>query len=126
MPNLDIKCSECGCIAEAFCALSTYVDGTGYPTPPCEKCSGKTEQVFLPNHGHVIDDTLPGGARWMWNLGDEGVWVSTKTQYKQELRSRGLVQAERNNYNKNDKSPWATRTTLRAGQRDPFIHKAER
>ena len=62
----------------------------------------------------------------MWNLGDHGVWVETKTQLKRELAARGLVQAERNTYNKSDKSPYATRTCLRPGQRDPFLQRAER
>ena len=97
----------------------------------CQKCGesyGVGEDYRCPHgavgRGGVIDDTLPGGARWMHNLGDEPVWVSTKSQFKEELSSRGLVQAERNSYNKNDKSPWATRTCLRPGQRDPFIHRA--
>lgn len=71
----------------------------------------------------VIDDTLPGGARWMHNLGDEPVWVETKTQLRDELAKRGLVQAERNSYNRDDKSPWATRTRLKADAVDPFLPK---
>ena len=99
----------------------------------CEHCGesyGVGEDYRCPHgpvgRGGVIDDTLPGGARWMHNLGDTPVWIETKSEYNRELSARGLVQAERNTYNKNDKSPWATRSTLRAGQRDPFIHKAER
>lgn len=38
----------------------------------------------------VIDDQLPGGARFIENLGNEPVWVETKTQLKQELDARGL------------------------------------
>jgi len=75
--------------------------------------------------GGVIDDTLPGGARWMHNLGDTPIWIETKTEYKKELAARGLVPAERNTYNKNDKSPYATRTCLRPGRHDPFIHRAD-
>ena len=94
----------------------------------CEKCGATYhvgEDYRCPHgpvgRGGVIDDTLPGGARWMHNLGDKPVWVETKTQYSRELSSRGLVQAERNTYNKSDKSPYATRTCLRIGQHDPFI-----
>lgn len=122
MPLIDIRCTVCGHTRETFCALSSYVEGQGYPTPACE-CGGATAQAFL-GHRNVIDDTLPGGARWMHNLGDKPVWVETKTQLNQELSSRGLVQAERNTYNKSDKSPYATRTRLRIGQRDPFISRA--
>lgn len=96
----------------------------------CDKCDKELsigEHPFCP-HGFggrvgVIDDTLPGGARWMHNLGDRPIFISTKTEYKQELAKRGLVQAERNTYNRDDKSPWATRTRLRPGQRDPFLSK---
>ena len=91
--------------------------------PFCNKAGGPHEKGGSAN---VIDDTLPGGARWLHNLGDSPVWCETKTQYKQELAVRGLVQAERNTYNKDDKSPYATKTCLRPGQRDPFIHRAER
>ena len=102
-------------------------------TETCERCGAHYsvgEDYRCPhgavNPGGVIDDTLPGGARWCHNLGDSPVWVETKTQMKQELASRGLVQAERNTYNKHDKSPYATRTRLRPGQHDPFLHRAER
>ena len=99
----------------------------------CEKCGASYhvgEDYRCPHgpvqSGGVIDDTLPGGARWMHNLSDSPIWVETKTQLKHELQSRGLVQAERNTYNKSDKSPYATRTCLRPGQRDPFLQRAER
>lgn len=71
----------------------------------------------------IIDDTLPGGPRWMHNLGDQPVWVETKTQYKQELAARGLVQVERGVSNKRDTSPWATKTRLKTGHDDPFLPK---
>ena len=97
----------------------------------CDKCGATYrvgEDYRCPHgavgRGGVIDDTLPGGARWMHNLGDKPVWVETKTQMKQELSSRGLVQHERSTYNRDDKSPYATRTRLRPGQRDPFLHRA--
>ena len=123
MPLLDIKCPN-GHLAETFCALSSYVDGSGYPTPACDQCGAPTVQAFL-GHRNVIDDTLTGGARWMHNLGDKPVWIETKTQLKQELAARGLVQAERNSYNRDDRSPYATRTCLRPGQRDPFLQGAK-
>lgn len=96
----------------------------------CEKC-GQELQIsdfpFCP-HGrgraNVSDDTLTGGARWMHNLGDKPVWVETKSQLNRELATRGLVQTERKTYNRDDKSPYATPTRLRPGQRDPFVHRA--
>ena len=124
MPRIDIGCAS-GHVAEVFVPLSAYVEGEGYPTPPCEACGEPTAQVFLPHHGHVIDDTLTGGARWMHNLGDDPVWVETKTQLKQEMDKRGLVFANTQTYNRDDKSPYATRTRLRPGQRDGFIHRGD-
>jgi hypothetical protein len=100
-------------------------------TTICEIC-GKDVQIgehpFCP-HGfgrgvNVIDDTLPGGARFMHNLGDTPVWVETKSELKQIMQDRGLVFAERATYNRQDKSPYATRTRLRPGQRDPFLQNA--
>lgn len=97
----------------------------------CEKCGeliGIGNFPFCPHgpvgKGGVIDDTLPGGARYIHNAGPKPVWVSTKSEYKQLLASRGLVQTERKTYSRDDKSPWATQTRLRSGRRDPFVGKA--
>ena len=101
-------------------------------TTICERCGQAIAEgswPFCPHErgaAHVIDDALPGGARYVHNLGDTPVWVETKTQFRQELASRGLEQVERKTYNRDDKSPWATRTHLRPGQRDPFLHRATR
>jgi hypothetical protein len=86
----------------------------------CEKCGEAMdvgEWPFCP-HGkpegfNVIDDTLPGGARWVQNLGHQPVWVETKTQMQRELDSRGLRLKESPNRNRRDRSPWASRTRLR-------------
>lgn len=61
----------------------------------------------------VIDDTLPGGARWMQNLGHKPVWVETKTELKRELETRGLEIKDAGTHTREDRSPWATRTRLR-------------
>jgi len=98
----------------------------------CDKCGAAVRHGDWPFCGpdgtheragtvQVIDDTLQGGARYLWNLGDQPVWCETKTQYKAELAARGLVQDERKSYNKSDRSPYATRTRLRPGQIDPFL-----
>lgn len=133
MPRIDIICNECETLATVFVAPSAWVPGQGddlghYPTPTCAEagCGGATRQIHLPGNGAVVDDTLPGGARWMHNLGDRPVWVETKTQFKNELSSRGLVHAPRDRYNRDDRSPYATRTRLRPGQRDPFVQGASR
>lgn len=38
----------------------------------------------------MIDDQLPGGPRFVENLGHEPVWVETKSQLDRELKARGL------------------------------------
>ncbi len=69
-------------------------------------------------------DVLPGGPRPIHNITDDPIWVETKTEYDALLKKHGLVNDVRDNHNKDDKSPWATRTRLRPGQRDPFLHPA--
>ncbi len=101
-------------------------------TSPCEKCGHEIafgEFAFCP-HGpigtvNVIDDTLPGGARWMHNLDSSPIWVETKSQLQQELGKRGLTLAEGRPHAANDASPYATRTRLKPGARDPFLSNAE-
>jgi hypothetical protein len=119
MPLIDIQCAK-GHSAEVMVPLSSYVPDMGYPTPICLDCGEPTTQVFLGKR-NVIDDTLTGGARWMHNLGDEPVWVETKTELKQIMQERGLVFAEHRQYSRDDHTPYASRTRLRAGQRDPFV-----
>lgn len=116
MPRHDYQCLACERIFERLTKWDER-------EVSCD-CGGTANRVYqMP--AHVIDDALPGGARWMHNLGDSPEWVETKTQFRQELARRGLVQEERKTYCKDDKSPWATATRLRPGQRDPFLHRAD-
>jgi len=114
MPLHDYQCAVCGAVFEAVAPWDQYRVAC-----PSDICNGTAERIY--NGAQVIDDALPGGARWMHNLGDTPVWVESKTQFREELATRGLVQAERSSYNRDDKSPYATRTRLRPGQRDPFL-----
>jgi hypothetical protein len=38
----------------------------------------------------MIDDTISGGARYFENLGEQPVFISSKSQLRDELRARGL------------------------------------
>lgn len=116
MPEHTYECRICNRRFLAMVAWDAYVI-------PCP-CGEPADRIYV-GSAHVIDDTLPGGPRYLHNLGDTPVWVETKTQYQQELAARGLVQLERKTYNRQDQSPWATRTRLRPGQRDPFLHRAD-
>lgn len=101
-------------------------------TEQCEHC-GQTYGVgfdYRCPHGPIgnvamLDDTLTGGARWMHNLGDKPVWVEKRSELKKLMTERGLEPAERKEYCRDDKSPYATRTRLRPGQRDPFLQSAK-
>jgi hypothetical protein len=99
-------------------------------TSTCEKCGKELqhgEHPFCPHGfgaGVVMDDTLTGGARWMHNLGERPVWIEKRSELKKIMAERGLVPAEKNNYSRDDKSPYASRTRLRPGQRDPFVQRA--
>ena len=115
MPNHSYQCASCGGAFDAIVAWDAY-------TVPCPSCGASADRVYTASH--VIDDTLPGGARYMHNLGDHPVWVETKTELRKELAKRGLVPAERNAYAREDKSPWATKHHLRPGQHDPFLHRS--
>ena len=98
---IPTECSTCG---------HMIADGE-WPFCPHELTGGFAAQ----------DDTLTGGARWMHNLarpGEGPLWVETNTQLRNEMADRQLVFADRNNYNRDDKSPWATKTRLRPGARD--------
>ncbi len=110
MPRHDHECRGCRKVFEQVVRWDER-------TVACA-CGQPADRVYRANSASVQDDTLTGGARWMHNLGHEPVWVETKTQLRQEMAARGLVPAERNNYNRADQTPWATRTRLRPGARD--------
>jgi hypothetical protein len=38
----------------------------------------------------VIDDQLEGGARFFEHMGPEPVWCENKTQWRREMKARGL------------------------------------
>lgn len=48
MPLLAIRCAQ-EHTTEAYVALAAYIEGQGYPTPPCTLCGEPTRQVPLSN-----------------------------------------------------------------------------
>jgi len=109
MPRYDQRCLTCDWTGEVIVSPDAEVH--------CPSCGGQTEHVWTESP-KVIDDTLPGGARWVENLGHEPVWVETKTQLQAELDKRDLRLKESPNRNRHDTSPWATQTTLTASAAD--------
>lgn len=119
MPLHDYKCPVCGLVFEAGAAWDEYEVACPTLKHLGAHCSGRAERIY--GGANIIDDTLPGGARYMHNLGDQPIWVEKKSELNRLMQERGLVQAERSTYNRDDKSPYATKTRLRPGQRDPFM-----
>lgn len=86
----------------------------------CEKCGDPLrvgEWPFCP-HGFperpggaaMIDDQLAGGARYFENLGHEPVYVESKSQLRDEMRARGLMnRVEHKGVPGSDKSPQTQR-----------------
>lgn len=107
-----MTCAACGADLKAECYWLRY----GERVATCQVCgvTAPAQQEQRVSAGPaVIDDTLPGGARWIQNMGHEPVWIETKTEYRRELDRRGLVNQPSGRENKQDRSPWATRTRLR-------------
>lgn len=71
----------------------------------CDRC-GATLKVgdfpFCKNgsgHGpwrvHVIDDTIEGGPRFFETMGDQPVWIESKSQWRREVEARQLVHVDK-------------------------------
>jgi hypothetical protein len=67
----------------------------------CEKCGNELQigdYPFCP-HGSafpsVIDDQLEGGARFFEHMGHEPVWIESKSQWRQEVKARQLVNVDK-------------------------------
>lgn len=61
------------------------------PPKPCA-CGGtlRGESASAQKGPFVIDDQLEGGARFFEHMGPEPVYCETKTQWRRELKARGL------------------------------------
>jgi hypothetical protein len=95
----------------------------------CEKCGAPMEigeWPFCP-HGFplaglsVINDELEGGARFFENMGNEPVWVASKSQWRREVAARQLVNVDRHDsayYAKRRQMLDEKRRDLKAGRAD--------
>lgn len=87
MPNFDHVCADGHETRDLRVAAGTH--------PPCPVCGAATAYLWDTSVG-VIDDNLadvPGrvGGMWIENMGHEPVWVESKTQFKRECETRGLI-----------------------------------
>jgi hypothetical protein len=81
----------------AQCANRTSKFAWDYePLPECHGQMVETGHVLsaLRNSG-VIDDQLEGGPRVFENMGHEGVYIESKSQWRREMEKRGLVNVVR-------------------------------
>ena len=65
-------------------------------TGPCE-CGGPLQpyHITLGRNRGVIDDQIEGGPRVFENMGHEGVYIESKSQWRREMEKRGLVNVVR-------------------------------
>jgi putative FmdB family regulatory protein len=85
MPLYDVECVECGTVCEVYAQVNDRAVA-------CRDCGAPTERVWQGRAPAAIGDSLPGGARWIENLGDKPVFVESKSQLNREMRDRGLQQ----------------------------------
>jgi len=105
MPFYDRACEACGWTAidvrEPIAA-----------TRGCPTCGAATERAYLTGRmAAVIDDSWPGGKTFE-NLGHDPVTFYSKSDYRRELKARGLEEKVRHvGLPGSDKSPHTTRWT---------------
>ena len=80
MPNYDQSCKACGWVWELWARPGEH--------PPCPKCGGETERIWLKS-GNVIDDTLD---EWNENVADQPVHFTSKTEKRRFLKEHGLLE----------------------------------
>ena len=92
------------------CGAKPKVLHWDYEQPgPCA-CGGSLlpySSALARNRG-VIDDQIEGGPRFFEHMGNEPVWIESKSQWKRELESRGLV-----NVVKHDSAHYAKQLKMR-------------
>ena len=102
MPRYDQRC----CV----CAWADEIVARPHEAPPCPACGGVTERYYpigATTSGVVPDEFTP---RWIENLGDRPVYVTSRSDLKREMDARGLMPMVRHvGVQGSDKSPHTTR-----------------
>lgn len=88
MPRHSQRCTSCDWNGDVTVAP--------YEMPPCPTCGGETERYYPigARANAVIPDEFIGG-KWIENIAPEPVFIESRSQYKRELASRGLIQKVR-------------------------------
>ncbi|MGV1037706.1 MAG: hypothetical protein ACOYD0_11880 [Candidatus Nanopelagicales bacterium] len=80
-----------------------------FENPPCPKCGGETERLWIGSSAAVIDDTIIGGMV-VENLAPDPITFYSKSEHKRYLKEHGFVQKVRHvGEEGSDKSQHTTR-----------------
>ena len=80
MPLFMVACPECSATAEVYCHLAA---DRGCQTPLCG-CGSTMGPAFSMGRGLTYFEE--GRGRWIHNLGDQPVYVTSHEQHKREMR----------------------------------------
>jgi hypothetical protein len=103
MPRFDQRCQSCTWTGEVI--------AKPHEMPPCPQCGNNTARHYpIGGHQHsVIGDEFVGG-QWIENLDTTPVFVESRSQFKREMKARGLEQKVRHiGTQDSDKSQHTTR-----------------
>ncbi len=87
MPTFKVGCM-CGYRSDRY--LHREFDRQK-PTP-CPECSNSTLS-YLPSFGRGLTYFEEGRGRWIHNMADEPVYITSPTQYERECKERGIAPA---------------------------------
>lgn len=79
------QCRECH-------TITTQMHWSTERPKPCA-CGAELyqEQAVTGRSAAVVDDQLEGGARFFEHMGPEPVYCATKTDWRREMKKRGIV-----------------------------------
>lgn len=101
MPLFDFRCQSCQHVFEAF---SKYDD-----RPSCPLCQSGTEKIWIGRSTAIVPDGVPGGFV-IENLDTEPRTFYSKSEYRNELKARGLRIRDRHvGLQGSDRSPHTSR-----------------
>lgn len=58
-------------------------------------CGGVNSHGFPLAGLSIIDDEIEGGPRFFDTMGPEDVWISSKSEWRREVKARGLVNVDK-------------------------------
>jgi hypothetical protein len=86
MPRHSQHCTACEWAGDIIVGVGEH--------PPCPKCGGATERLWIGLSASIAGDEFPGG-RTYENLGHDPVTVYSRSELRRELKSRGLEECVR-------------------------------